>query len=230
MTSYNNTEGALAAGSHGGNSSSSRGCGGRRGGRNYRGGRSSSSSSSRVDKRCFYCANLGHLAKDCKIKAVAEKFKKEREDKDKEKSKGNEKEAANVVIGDGSAEYALAIGNIAPAGDQNKFFLDSAYTVHLTNKQKDLQNYKRFHDPIPVFIGDSRSVDVIKIGDIVLPIALGTSFKLRRAWHTPDIGIKLISVDSLNDEGYQVNFLPSKVCHILLNGKLVATGSRTGKL
>ena len=234
-TSQNNTEGTLAAGS--GHSSSNRGRGGRRGyrGRGSRGGRSSSNSSSgsgsssRVDKRCFYCANLGHLARDCKIKAAAEKFKKERDDKGKERSKDNE--AANVVIGDGNAEYALALAasNIAPAEYQNEFFLDSACTVHLTNKQKDLQNYKRFHDPIPVFVGDGRSVNAIGTGDIVLPSTLGTNFRLRRAWHTPDIGIKLISIDRLNDEGYKVDFLPSKACHILLDGNLVATGSKAGK-
>src|SRR5438270_2026267 len=55
-------------------------------------------------------------------------------------------------------------------------------------------------------------------------------FSSKRVWYAPDISINLISIDCLNQDGYNVNFMSWGGCLISLNGRLAATGSREGKL
>ena len=85
----------------------------------------------------------------------------------------------NTVYPSEETLVAMAGSGVLLQKRRNDFFLDSSCTVHLTSQSKFLQNYKRFHSPNYVYVGNGKAVEALGSGDILLPTSLKTTFMLQ---------------------------------------------------
>jgi hypothetical protein len=57
-----------------------------------------------------------------------------------------------------------------------------------------------------VRMGNNKVCKISEICDVCVETSLGCKLILKKVWHVPDMRLHLISVDALDDEGYQNHF------------------------
>ena len=92
-------------------------------------------------------------------------------------------------------------------GQQNgitDWIIDSGASRHLTANQNLLDDYINIL-PTAITIGNGKEITAVGQGNIIIPTTSG-SIRLTSVLQVPDIGSNLISVASIVDQGFQVEF------------------------
>nr|KYP73281.1 Retrovirus-related Pol polyprotein from transposon TNT 1-94 [Cajanus cajan] len=112
--------------------------------------------------------------------------------------------------------------------DESMWIVDSGATLHVTTRKEFFTSYT-FGDFGVLKIGNDGVSKVIGVGDVCLQTNMGMQLLLRRVNHAPDVHFNLISVQILEDGGYDTHFGSGK--WKLTKGNLVvAKGEKISKL
>ena len=108
-----------------------------------------------------------------------------------------------------------------------EWIIDSGASRHLTANRNLLEEYISIQ-PTAITIGNGKEIKALGQGNITIPTSSGTIL-LAGVLHVPDIGTNLISVASIVDQGFRVEF--SKTCCTVRRGTTVqGIGKREGNI
>jgi len=155
-----------------------------------------------VSGRCHYCNKEGHWKNECY------------------KRKGDLQES--------STEGHLAfMGCTKPEMRKNNWIIDSGASRHLTAQRELLENYISII-PTLITIGNGKEINAIGQGKINIQTPCGIS-SLSGVLCVPDISCNLISVASIVDQGFQVEF-SGRGCKVRKRNTERVIGQREGNL
>lgn len=168
-------------------------------------------SRSRSKVTCWYCKKEGHLKKDC----YARKKRMESED---------DGEAAIMV--DKLQEIdALAISD---QSSSDKWVIDSGCSYHMTSRRDWFSDFKEITGG-QVLLADDRAVAVQGVGTIRIDTQGGTVSRLANVRYVPNLKRNLISVSSLDVQGFRQQGGEGKT-RFFRNNKLALQGTLCGSL
>jgi len=110
---------------------------------------------------------------------------------------------------------------------QTDWIIDSGASRHLTARRELLHDYISIV-PTSITIGNGKDITAIGQGNISLHTATGT-ISLAAVLFVPDIGSNLISVASIVDQGFQVEFTKT-VCIVSQGTTARVIGKRQGNV
>ena len=185
--------------------------------------------------KCHYCHKKGHLQRDCHKKKAAEAGAANNGD-------GNQKESATFCSDSNNTpdnfafEFALHVNDNTTNCDE-KWWLDSACSKHMTGVKDDLFNYQEFPDDDDpahdVVLADKSVVRAVGQGElrVVLTDANGEKVNVlfKQVMYVPELRKRLISIGQLTNLGAEVTFTKDSVT-LLTNGRKFVFGGRFGKL
>jgi len=167
--------------------------------------------------KCFECGKSGHVRSNCYI------FRKK---------KAQKKASASVAANDdGTVLFASAL----VSGDihSDSWIIDSGATQHMCNNVEAFREKSKLAEIIKIQVGDGRIINSEYIGSVSLKLNLPgnkvSNCKLRNVLFVPELAHNLISVSQASMSGNAVKFSDDK-CEITNEQKLVAVGSKVGKL
>lgn len=105
--------------------------------------------------------------------------------------------AFEVMVTNEKAFY----GNVA---DRTECFLDSGASQHMVNKRSLLDNFRPAENQF-VVAADNRKMAVKGIGDMTIRMD-GNKFDVKRVLYIPELAANLLSVSSITNDGYQIDF------------------------
>ena len=175
-----------------------------------RGFQNKSRSRSRSKVTCWYCKKEGHLKKDC----YARKKKMESEDDGK----------AAVMVDKMQEIDALTISDQDP---RDKWVIDSGCSYHITSRREWFSEFTEATGGRVLL--DDRAVTVQGIGSILIKAKGGTVKKLTNVRYVPNLKRNLISVSSLDVQGFKQEGGDGKTC-FYKNGRLALQGTLCGSL
>ena len=210
--------------------------------------RSGSRSESRSEMRCFECNEPGHMKRDCpsvKKRRCYEcnqpgHFQRDcptlkSSGKSGGKSNGHGKQKAckaEAEESDDEFEASLFAQHALSAVGKGGWIIDSGATAHMCNDEslfKKMDSTKTSS----VTVGDKRSLKCAGVGEVVLclevPGGKTQRTAVRGVLYVPELGLNMFSVPKANDKGCVVVFKGGK-CEVTKEGKVMATGSRSGSL
>lgn len=171
-----------------------------------------SRSRSRTKLTCWYCKKEGHIKKDC----YARKKRMESGDDDGE---------AAVMIDELQEVDALAISDQNP---REKWVIDSGCSYHMTSRREWFVEFSEVAGG-QVLLADDRAVSVQGIGTIRINANGGTVKCLTNVRYIPNLKRNLISVSSLDMQGFRQEGGNGKTC-FFKNEKLALQGTLCGSL
>jgi len=153
-------------------------------GRSRRGGSSSGfrgrgSSDGGVTGRCHYCNKEGHWKNECL------------------KRKGDLQKGM-------SGGHLAFMGLSSQHSEISNWIIDSGASRHLTADRDLFQDYVNII-PTAITIGNGKEITAVGQGNITIPTTSGTIL-LAAVLHVPEISSNLISVASIVDQGFLVEF------------------------
>lgn len=155
-----------------------------------------------VSGRCHYCNKEGHWKNECL------------------KRKGD--------IQRGTSTGHLAFMGLS--GQQNQtttWIIDSGASRHLTANRNLFEHYINIV-PTAITIGNGKEITAIGEGNITVPTTTGTIL-LAGVLHVPDIGSNLVSVASIVDQGFRVEFT-NNICTVSKGKTVQGIGKREGNI
>ena len=155
-----------------------------------------------VAGRYHYCSKEGHWKNEC-LKRKAEL------------QKGT---GAGHLAFMGIASHRIGVMD---------WIIDSGASRHLTAKRNLLKDYISIL-PTAITIGNGKEITAIGQGNIRIPTTAGTIL-LAGVLHVPEIGSNLISVASIVDTGFQVEFTRNG-CTVSKGKVTQAIGKRQGNI
>ena len=197
------------------------------------GGNDGTQKPSKSKVKCHYCKKMGHIKKDCT------KFKADKEKKEKES--GNfcsttDDENVDQVCSDFAFEFALNVDDKDQNGCDEKWWLDSACSRHMTGVKSDLVDYREFtkeeakHD---VMLADKTIVSGVGEGNLRLVLTDENGEKvpvlLRGVLFVPQLKKRLMSIGQLTKLGAEVTF-SDQTATLRVHGRTFVFGGRFGKL
>ena len=177
--------------------------------RNRRNSNSRSRSRPKETRKCHHCGKVGHLIKNCwELKNKKKKGKEE-----EEKNNGSNAVTEDPYSSDGDVftikesapvsnpfnEKAYTSSNAR--GDE-EWILDSGCTYHMSPNRRWFMNYTEI-DEGNVVMGNDHKCRIAGIGTITIRNSDGTLKTLEQVRHIPDLKRNLISLGTLDDEGYE---------------------------
>lgn len=136
--------------------------------------------------------------------------------------------AAKATTKEPTRQLAIVASSLV-ASDHKEWFVDSGASSHMTSKLDYIRNYEPFSTPIPVALGDNRTVDAIGKGDVLFDMTFATHKKrilLTDILYVPEMGFNLFSVTTVVAKGCSVEFNGTRFL-LKKDGKIVALGTNT---
>ncbi|GJY45241.1 retrovirus-related pol polyprotein from transposon TNT 1-94 [Tanacetum coccineum] len=163
--------------------------------------------------KCYICYSEDHLKKDCPKR-------------NKKKSTGFVKKNA----GQGSGMYSEGYdnGDLFMAVSEERFLewiMDSGGSFHITPRRDFLFDFKEFNGGT-VLLDSNRACAIMGIGKVRVQMKDGSSFVLENVHYIPELKRNLISLGTLDREGYTVKLQNGRVK--VIKGSLMVL-SRTMK-
>ncbi|KAM2683111.1 hypothetical protein EV1_044763 [Malus domestica] len=158
-------------------------------------GRSPSRSKSRFRGACHHCGKEGHMKKNCRV------WKREQREGNNQK-KDDTGNTTAVICGD--VPEILSVGKCLHMGNSDRdieWIFDNGASFHATSKREFFSTYKEGDFGI-VKMGNESYSKILGIGDICLRTNLGCQLMLKDVRHIPDIRLNLISIGTLDRQGY----------------------------
>ncbi|KAM1154260.1 hypothetical protein ACFX19_037276 [Malus domestica] len=158
-------------------------------------GRSPSRSKSRFRGACHHCGKEGHMKKNCRV------WKREQREGNNQK-KDDTGNTTAVICGD--VPEILSVGECLHMGNSDRdieWIFDNGASFHATSKREFFSTYKEGDFGI-VKMGNESYSKILGIGDICLRTNLGCQLMLKDVRHIPDIRLNLISIGTLDRQGY----------------------------
>nr|GEZ33812.1 zinc finger, CCHC-type [Tanacetum cinerariifolium] len=191
---------------------------GREGRLDHRGnqGRSSSRSKSKgkgtYKLKCYICYSKDHLKKDCPKRK-------------KKKSTGFVKKNAGQVSGMHSEGYDN--GDLLVSEDRFlEWITNSGGSYHMTHRRDFLFEFKEFNGGT-VLLGDNRACAIRGTGKVRVQMKDGSSFVLENVRYIPELKRNLISLGTLDLEGYTVKLQNGRV-KVIKGSLMVLSGTMKG--
>ena len=163
--------------------------------------------------RCFRCKKHGHIKKNCpQVKDKA--YKAEAED--------SSDESVTIVL-----EHVLTVKS------SKEWIVDSGATTHMCNDKTLFTEMNAVND-VKVSLGDGRVLKAFGRGRVKLKVSVSNCSKshvLYDVLFVPDLAYNLISVSSIGKTNDMITVFCESGCEVkTTDGKVVATGTRRGKL
>ncbi|GJS07465.1 retrovirus-related pol polyprotein from transposon TNT 1-94 [Tanacetum coccineum] len=148
--------------------------------------------------KCYICYSEDHLKKE---------FLK----RNKKKSTGFVRKNAGQGSGMHSEGYNNGDLLMAVSGERFlEWIMDSGGSFHMTPRKDFLYDFKEFNGGT-VLLGDNRACAIIGIGKVRVQIKDGSSFVLENVRYIPELKRNLISLGTLDREGYAVKLQNGRV-------------------
>ena len=191
-----------------------------------KGGRDKSRSKSRSRYKnieCHYCHKIGHIQRNCFL------WKKESKDKrGKQKEKDHDDRDCVTTATSDDLVILHDPNSLNFVSDESMWLIDSGATLHVTPRKEFFTSYTPGDFGV-LKMGNDVVSKVIGVGDVCLQTNMGIQLLLRGVKHAPDVRFNLISVQVLDDAGYDNHFSSGK--WKLTKGNLVvAKGQKSSKL
>ncbi|GJS94799.1 retrotransposon protein, putative, ty1-copia subclass [Tanacetum coccineum] len=148
--------------------------------------------------KCYICYSEDHLKKDCPKR-------------NKKKSTGFVKK--NAGQGSGMHSEGYDNGDLLMAVSEERFLewiMDSGGSFHMTPRRDFLFEFKEFNGGT-ILLGDNRACAIMGIGNVRVQMKDGSSFVLENVRYIPDLKRNLISLGTLDREGYTVKLQNGRV-------------------
>ncbi|GJS90771.1 retrovirus-related pol polyprotein from transposon TNT 1-94 [Tanacetum coccineum] len=160
----------------------------------------------------YICYSEDHLKKDCPKR-------------NKKKSTGFVKK--NVGQGSGSKGYDNS--DLLMAVSEERFLewiMDYGGSFHMTPKRDFLFDFKEFNGGA-VLLGDNRACAIMGIGKVRVQMKDGSSFVLENVRYIPELKRNLISLGTLDREGYTVKLQNERV-KVIKGSLMIFSGTMKG--
>ncbi|GJU76783.1 zinc finger, CCHC-type containing protein [Tanacetum coccineum] len=152
----------------------------------------------------------GHLKRDCPMKKSSGFVKKGKRDQDSDSSD----DEGNAYFG----EALVVVGN----DEMAELVMDSGGSYHMTHMRDFLYDFKGF-DGGSVQLGDNRTCTIKGTGKVKIQLHDGSSFILEDVRYVPGLRRSLISLGTLEKEGYTVKMQMGRIkvikgCRVMMTG------------
>ncbi|GKE93699.1 retrovirus-related pol polyprotein from transposon TNT 1-94 [Tanacetum coccineum] len=163
---------------------------------------------------CYICYSEDHLKKDY--------------------PKRNKKKSTSFVkknVGQGSGMHSKGYdnGDLLMAVSEERFLewiMNSGGSFHMTPKRGFLFDFKEFNGGT-VLLGDNRACAIMGIGKVRVRTKDGSSFMLENVRYIPELKRNLISLGTLDREGYTVKLQNGRV-KVIKGSLMVLSGTMKG--
>ncbi|GKD02438.1 zinc finger, CCHC-type containing protein [Tanacetum coccineum] len=160
--------------------------------------------------KCFICHSNGYLKRDCPMKNSSGFVKKGKGDQDSNSSD----DEGNAYFG----EALVVVGN----DEMTELVMDSGGSYHMTHMRDFLYDFKGF-DGGSVQLGDNRTCTIKGTGKVKIQLHDGSSFILEDVRYVPGLRRSLISLGTLEKEGYTVKMQMGRIkvikgCRVMMTG------------
>ncbi|GJT27716.1 retrovirus-related pol polyprotein from transposon TNT 1-94 [Tanacetum coccineum] len=164
--------------------------------------------------KCYICYFEDHLKKDCPKR-------------NKKKSTGFVKK----IAGQGSSMHSKGYdnGDLLMAVSEERFLewiVDSSGSFHMTPRRDFLFDFKKFNGGT-VLLGNNRACAIMGIGKVRVQMKDGSSFLLENVCYIPELKRNLISLGTLDREGYTVKLQNGRV-KVIKGSLMVLSGTMKG--
>ncbi|GJT52209.1 retrotransposon protein, putative, ty1-copia subclass [Tanacetum coccineum] len=153
--------------------------------------------------------------------------KKDCPKRNKKKSTGFVKK--NAGQGSGMHSEGYDNGDLLMAVSEERFLewiMDSGGSFHMTPRRDFLFDFKEFNGGT-VLLGDNRACAIIGIGKVRVQMKDGSSFVLENVRYIPELKRNLISLGTLDREGYTVK-LQNRRVKVIKGSLMVLSGTMKG--
>ncbi|GJY59855.1 retrovirus-related pol polyprotein from transposon TNT 1-94 [Tanacetum coccineum] len=164
--------------------------------------------------KCYICYSEDHLKKDCPKR-------------NKKKSTGFVKK--NAGQGSGMHSKGYENGDLLMAVSEERFLewiMDSGGSYHMTPRRDFLFYIKEFNGGT-VLLGDNRACGIIGTKKVRVQMKDGSSFVLENVRYIPELKRNLISLGTLDREGYTVKLQNGRV-KVIKGSLMVLSGTMKG--
>ncbi|XP_071912216.1 uncharacterized protein [Coffea arabica] len=145
---------------------------------------------------CFYCGKPGHYAVQCRHNKG-------------DRANGN---PPKVHLTEGDDIIAAVISQVNIATNVKEWVVDSGTTRHICANREAFSSYTPIGDDEEVvYLGDSRTTNVLGKGKVFLKLTSGKTLALNDVLHVPNIRANLVSVALLGKVGVKVSFESGKI-------------------
>ncbi len=152
---------------------------------------------------CFKCKQVGHIARNCSFNNI----------------RNNKNEQSHIVE---EVQHLALISTMEP---NDKWYIDSAATKHMTHNKNLLVDYVKYDTPTEIYLGDNAVIHAEGEGMVKLPTGGDTSccLDLHKVLYVPKLAKNLLSVPTMASMEAEVHFDKEK-CIVSKDGKNFVIG------